>query len=61
MNSVSTDGGGSKPELPPPPSAVSPPMVKEDEMKKLEVMLQLGVDPVEGLGSKWDYENNKWK
>jgi len=40
---------------------ISPPMVKEDEMKKLEVMLQLGVDPVEGLSSKWDYENNKWK
>jgi len=40
---------------------ISPPMVMEDEKKKLEAMLMLNVDPVEGLSANWDWENKKWK
>ncbi|RWS24368.1 cytochrome c oxidase polypeptide IV-like protein [Leptotrombidium deliense] len=44
---------------------VMPPMpesltleAKKEQMRK---MIILGIDPVEGLSSKWDYENNRWK
>lgn len=33
----------------------------EHQKAQLKRMLDLGVGAVNGLSSKWDYENNKWK
>lgn len=33
----------------------------EHQKAQLKRMLDLGVGPVNGLSSKWDYDNNKWK
>ncbi|XP_054744064.1 cytochrome c oxidase subunit 4 isoform 1, mitochondrial [Anastrepha obliqua] len=39
------------------------PITFDDEHKKAQLkrMIDLEVNPVTGLTSKWDYENNKWK
>ncbi|XP_015915046.1 cytochrome c oxidase subunit 4 isoform 1, mitochondrial [Parasteatoda tepidariorum] len=42
---------------PPLPYSMTP----EHQSKMLERMIQLRVDPIDGLTSKYDYENNKWK
>ncbi|KAG8188202.1 hypothetical protein JTE90_021224 [Oedothorax gibbosus] len=42
---------------PPMPASMSP----EHQAKMLERMVQLRVDPIDGLTSKYDYENNRWK
>jgi len=34
---------------------------EEKRSAQLKRMIDLGVDPVDGLSSKWDYENNRWK
>jgi len=33
----------------------------ENRIKQLETYLRLRVNPIEGISSKWDYENNRWK
>ncbi|XP_053617909.1 cytochrome c oxidase subunit 4 isoform 1, mitochondrial-like [Plodia interpunctella] len=33
----------------------------ENQKAQLRRMLDLKVNPVDGLASKWDYENNRWK
>ncbi|XP_048484277.1 cytochrome c oxidase subunit 4 isoform 1, mitochondrial [Plutella xylostella] len=33
----------------------------EHQKAQLKRMLDLKVNPVDGLASKWDYENNRWK
>ncbi|XP_047540287.1 cytochrome c oxidase subunit 4 isoform 1, mitochondrial [Vanessa atalanta] len=33
----------------------------EHQKAQLKRMLDLKVNPVDGLSSKWDYENNRWK
>jgi len=33
----------------------------ENRQKLLKRMIELHVDPIEGISSKWDYENNRWK
>jgi len=43
--------------LPPYPSSLS----EESRKAQLRRMLILEVDPIDGLSSKWDYENKKWK
>jgi len=44
---------------------VYPPLPKsfdlEHRQAQLRRMIDLRVDPVDGLSSKWDYENNRWK
>ncbi|XP_054713905.1 cytochrome c oxidase subunit 4 isoform 2, mitochondrial-like [Uloborus diversus] len=42
---------------PPPPYSMTP----EHQAKMLETMIQLRVDPIDGLTSTYDYENNRWK
>jgi len=42
---------------PPLPESMS----LESRQAQLKRMIELRVDPVDGLASKWDYENNKWK
>ncbi|XP_058449779.1 cytochrome c oxidase subunit 4 isoform 1, mitochondrial-like [Malaya genurostris] len=39
------------------------PITFDDEHQKAQLkrMLDLGVGNIDGLSSKWDYENNKWK
>jgi len=39
------------------------PASTSEEAKKaqLERMIQLRVNPISGVASKWDYENNRWK
>jgi len=39
------------------------PASTSEEAKKaqLERMIQLRVNPIDGIGSKWDYDNNCWK
>ncbi|XP_041972389.1 cytochrome c oxidase subunit 4 isoform 1, mitochondrial-like [Aricia agestis] len=34
---------------------------EESQKAQLKRMLDLHVNPVDGLSSKWDYENNRWK
>nr|AER27812.1 cytochrome c oxidase polypeptide IV [Antheraea yamamai] len=34
---------------------------EEHQKAQLKRMLDLKVNPVDGLSSKWDYENNRWK
>ncbi|XP_053693974.1 cytochrome c oxidase subunit 4 isoform 1, mitochondrial [Sabethes cyaneus] len=34
---------------------------EEHQKAQLKRMLDLGVGNIDGLSSKWDYENNKWK
>lgn len=34
---------------------------EEHQKAQLKRMLDLKVNPVDGLASKWDYENNRWK
>ncbi|XP_030381258.1 cytochrome c oxidase subunit 4 isoform 1, mitochondrial-like [Scaptodrosophila lebanonensis] len=34
---------------------------EEHQKAQLKRMLDLEVNPITGLSSKWDYENNKWK
>jgi len=43
---------------PPLPDYVTSPEWKQ---KQLMHMVALRVDPIDGVGSKWDYENNRWK
>ncbi|XP_050543986.1 cytochrome c oxidase subunit 4 isoform 1, mitochondrial-like [Daktulosphaira vitifoliae] len=38
-----------------------PSLSLESRQAQLKRMIQLRVDPVDGLSSKWDYENNTWK
>jgi len=33
----------------------------EKRQAQLKRMIDLRVDPIDGLASKWDYENNRWK
>jgi len=33
----------------------------ERRQAQLKRMIDIGVDPVDGLSSRWDYENNRWK
>ncbi|CAH1640521.1 unnamed protein product [Spodoptera littoralis] len=34
---------------------------EENQKAQLRRMLDLKVNPIDGLASKWDYENNRWK
>lgn len=34
---------------------------EERQKAQLQRMLDLKVNPIDGLASKWDYENNRWK
>ncbi|XP_022655493.1 cytochrome c oxidase subunit 4 isoform 1, mitochondrial-like isoform X1 [Varroa destructor] len=34
---------------------------EEAKLAQLERMVQLRANPIDGIGSKWDYENNRWK
>ncbi|XP_050667846.1 cytochrome c oxidase subunit 4 isoform 1, mitochondrial-like [Leptidea sinapis] len=34
---------------------------KESQMAQLRRMLELRVNPIDGLSSKWDYDNDRWK
>lgn len=34
---------------------------EEHQKAQLKRMLDLEVNPIHGLSSKWDYENKKWK
>lgn len=43
--------------LPPLPESVS----EESRKAQLKRMLDIGVGHVDGLSSKWDYENKRWK
>lgn len=43
--------------LPPYPESLS----IESQKAQLKRMLDLGVGHVDGLSSKWDYENKRWK
>ncbi|XP_063833576.1 cytochrome c oxidase subunit 4 isoform 1, mitochondrial-like [Ostrinia nubilalis] len=36
-------------------------LTEENQKAQLRRMLDLKVNPVDGLASKWDYENNRWK
>lgn len=36
-------------------------MTEEWKKSQTEQMVRMGVGPIEGISSKWDYENNKWK
>jgi len=44
---------------------ISPPLPEscslENRKRQLRVMLDLKIDPVQGVSSKWDYENDTWK
>jgi len=33
----------------------------EKKQAQLRRMIDMRVDPIDGLGSKWDYDNNRWK
>lgn len=33
----------------------------EKKQAQLRRMIDMRVDPIDGLTSKWDYENNRWK
>lgn len=39
------------------------PITFDEERKKAQLkrMIDLEVNPVSGVSSKWDYQNNKWK
>lgn len=34
---------------------------EEHQKAQLKRMLDLNINPIHGVSSKWDYENNKWK
>ncbi|VVC89669.1 unnamed protein product [Leptidea sinapis] len=38
-----------------------PSFSKESQMAQLRRMLELRVNPIDGLSSKWDYDNDRWK
>ncbi|RWS06237.1 cytochrome c oxidase polypeptide IV-like protein [Dinothrombium tinctorium] len=38
-----------------------PTMSKEAKFRQLREKLILQVDPIDGISSKWDYDNNRWK
>lgn len=42
-------------------SADDPSLSLEHRQAQLKRMIDLRVDPVDGLSSKWDYEKNTWK
>ncbi|CAG7734469.1 unnamed protein product [Allacma fusca] len=42
---------------PPVPQSFS----EENRQAQLQRMIDLRIDQVDGLSSKWDYENNRWK
>lgn len=42
-------------------SADDPSLSLESRQAQLKRMIDLRVDPIDGLSSKWDYENNTWK
>ncbi|XP_003742443.1 cytochrome c oxidase subunit 4 isoform 1, mitochondrial [Galendromus occidentalis] len=43
--------------LPPLPESCS----EESKQAQLKRMIEIRANPVEGIASKWDYENNRWK
>ena len=34
---------------------------EEHQKAQLKRMIDLEINPIDGLTSKWDYQNNKWK
>lgn len=43
--------------LPPFPESFTP----ENQAKQLRYMIDLQVNPIDGLASKYDYDKNEWK
>ena len=39
------------------PESFSP----ENQRKQLKYMIDIRKDAIQGISSKWDYDNNKWK
>lgn len=42
-------------------SADDPSLSLESRQAQLKRMIDLRVDPIDGLSSKWDYDKNTWK
>jgi len=42
-------------------TADDPTLSLEYRQAQLKRMIDLRVDPIDGLSSKWDYEKNTWK
>jgi len=36
-------------------------MTREWQIAQLELMLKQRQNPISGIASHWDYENNRWK